>query len=395
MNYGIKSEIVEFKQEINSDFIKEVIAFANTKGGVIYIGVDDDGIPVGIKRIPSGIEGIYDAIIFISRCIRYDIYPELSGYVSIEPLKNEDYDIIKVSVNRGALRPYYIASKGPKPSGVYIRLGSASIPATEDTIRALLMDTHKIRYETIASLEQDLTFQYADNLFSSYDLMFGKQQMKTLGMIDKEGKFTNLALLLSDQCRHTIKCSVFQDETMDSFLDRKKFSGSILKQVIEATDYLGLNNHIVGRIGNLKREDIYQFPPVAIREALLNAVAHRDYSFESDGFMLRIFSDKIEFFNMGGILPDADKNDILNGMSLARNPNLSNVFLKLKWVENFGSGIPRIFSQYKKYKRQPEFHISITSFRVILPETNSAINLEENSYFEAENSKITLMKKFN
>lgn len=228
----------------------------------------------------------------------------------------------------------------------------------------------KIRYETSISLEQNLTFKYATNTFDEAGLQLQTTQMKTLGMLDINGDYTNLALLLSDQCKHTIKCSVFTDTTVDIFQDRKEFNGSVLKQVEDAASYLNLINLISSTIGSLRRIDTYKYPQIAVREALLNAVAHRDYAFESGGFMLKMFSDRIEFFNMGGLLLDANEKDILNGMSLPRNPSLSNIFLKLDWVENFGSGIPRIFAQYKNSDNKPMFDISFTSFKVMLPSSN-------------------------
>lgn len=130
-----------------------------------------------------------------------------------------------VSIQRGTERPYYISGKGLRPEGVYVRQGASSVPATESAIRRMIRETDGDKYEDMRSLNQELTFEAAAAEFQSRNLVIGENQMKTLGIINIDGLYTNLGLLLSDQCLHTVKAAVFEGTTKTVFKDRCEFSG--------------------------------------------------------------------------------------------------------------------------------------------------------------------------
>lgn len=160
--------------------------------------------------------------------------------VSISTQIVENKEIVIIEILRGTNRPYYIAGKGLKPTGVFIRLGNTSIPANENAIRQMIVQTDGTCYENIRSFNQDLHFEYVKSFFAKQNLGFEVTNMKTLGIINNDELFTNLGLLLSDECQHIIKVAVFKDITNTEFMDRKEFTGSVLKQLVDAYDYIKL-----------------------------------------------------------------------------------------------------------------------------------------------------------
>ena len=201
------------------------------------------------------------------------------------------------------------------------------------------------------------------------DIEFGSQQMQTLKMIDNEGIYSNLGLLLSDQCVHTIKVAVFQGKDQEIFKDRREFSGSLLQQMNEVYEFIDFRNQTHATIHGLLRTDIRDYPEVAVREALLNLIVHRDYSFSASA-LISIYEDRIEFVSVGGLMPGMELEDIMVGLSVCRNQNLANVFYRLKLIEAYGTGIRKIIKAYKNQEAQPVIENTKNAFKIILPNIN-------------------------
>ena len=354
-----ESTTVELKSEVTADFKKEVIALANTDGGTIYIGIDNNGQAIGISN-PD------EAMAQIGNMIRDGIKPDLSAYTSIEAMNEDNVKIIRVSVLRGVKRPYHLTDKGLKPSGVFIRHGVSSVPATDEAIRQMLRESDGIAYDKSRCLNQDLTFSYTEKYFSDAGLPFTTQNRRTLKLIDADGYYTNAALLLSDQCEHSIKCAVYDGIVKAKFKARKEFFGSILKQMDEAYEYLNLNNNQNSTFEGLRRIDHPDYPSEAIREALLNAVIHRDYDY-SGSIIINIYEDRMEFVSIGGLVKGITVIDIMNGVSQPRNSIIADVFYRLELIESYGTGIRKIFESYSEAPRKPEIQHAPASFVITLP----------------------------
>lgn len=359
-----ESETIELKSTLTNDLKKEVVAFANTKGGTIYIGVEDEGNLTGIQ---GSSERICEQI---SSMVHDGIKPDVTMFVEIMTERIDNKDIVKIVVQRGTKRPYYLTDKGLKPSGVYIRLGNTSVPATETFIRNMIIETDGTSYEQMRSINQELTFQATEAEFKRHDLAFEIPQKKTLGIIDHDGIYTNLGLLLSDQCQHSIKAAVFKGTNKDEFLTRKEFSGSLFKQVDEAYSFIDLVNQLHSTFEGLYRIDRRDYSEAAIREILFNAVIHRDYSF-SGSTLISMFNDRMEIVSLGGLVPGLEIEDIFEGISQSRNPRLANVFYRLNYVEAYGTGIRKIQSECEKVGVRAEFSASNAAFRTVLPNRNS------------------------
>lgn len=147
-----------------------------------------------------------------------------------------------MNVQRGTDRPYYIAKKGMRPEGVYVRQGYSSVPATDTAIRRMIKETDGDHFETMRSLKQELTFSATKKEFQLRKVEFGPQQMRTLKLIDNDGLYSNLALILSDQCIHTVKVAVFQGIDQAIFKDRREFTGALMQQMNEIYDFIDFRN---------------------------------------------------------------------------------------------------------------------------------------------------------
>ena len=355
-----ENENTEFKSALTGDIYKEVIAFANNGGGVIYIGVDDNGNEIGVADVD-------ETYTRLTNGIRDAISPDVTVFCKYSLNEN---NVIKIEISEGARKPYYLKSKGIKPSGVYVRQGASSVPASEDQIRLMIKMSDGDSFEGIRSLNQELTFASAKQAFEKYGVEFSENKYRVLGITtDSNDLYTNLGLLLSDQCKHSIKAAVFADEDNTSFLDSKEFTGSILRQLDDAYSYLMLNNRNNAEFKGLERVEHYSYPQEALREALLNALVHRDYAF-SGSIIININESQIEFISLGGLLPGLSAEDIQNGISQPRNPKLAEVFHRLRLIESYGTGIRRIFTLYRDCEKKPEIIVTPNTFKLILPNRN-------------------------
>ena len=177
-------------------------------------------------------------------------------------------------------------------------------------------------------------------------------------------------MLLSDQCAHTTKIAVFSDDARTVFRDSKEFTGSIFKQFEDAVNYLALCNKTSSVIKGVIRTDKQDYPEEAIREALLNAIVHRDYSF-SGSIIINVTDNNMEFISLGGLLPGLSPDDIRSGISQPRNKNLAEVFHRLRLIESYGTGIRRIFNLYADCLEQPKIEVTPNTFKIVLPNMNA------------------------
>ena len=353
----------EFKREYTDDIKKAIIAFANTAGGTLYIGVNDD------KSI-SGVEKPDDVLLQIANTMRSSIKPDITMFVDYKAEKTGKAVIVVITVQKGTACPYYLAGKGIRPEGVYVRQGPSSVPATETAILNMIKDTYGIQYEKVISLNQDLTFIEAGKFFTSKDVSFTKNQQKTLHLQTTDNLYTNLGFLLSDQSMHTVKLAVFEGFEKEVFKDRREFSGSLLKQLNDIYTFLDMLNHTHAKVKGLYREDRRDYPEDALREALLNALLHRDYAFSSST-LISIFDDRMEFVSVGGLPKGVSLDDILLGLSMPRNENLANIFYRLCLIEAYGTGIPKIMRSYEGSTRKPKLQATGNAFKITLPNRNT------------------------
>lgn len=355
MHY-VESETLELKREYTVDIKKEIVAFLNGKGGTIYIGIDDDGKAVGVEDAPDLIERV-------SMLVHEAIKPDPSLLVSAEEKNEEGKTIIVINVSEGLKKPYYIYEKGLKPSGVYIRVNNTSQWASEGAIKQMILESEDHSYESLVSKDQDLTFSYLQMAFKKENI---ELKERTLGLKNAQGQYTNLALLLSDECPFSIKAAVFDSDDKSRFIDRKEFEGSLLQQADEAYSYLRLNNKQRGEYKGILREDKSDYDDLVLREGLLNAIIHRDYALNGS-ILISIYDNRIEYISIGGLVSGMTYEDMMLGVSRSRNERLANVFFKLRYVEAYGTGIEKILGDYENSPIKPHFEISDNGFLLMVP----------------------------
>lgn len=378
-----ESPVLELKEQINADFKKEVIAFANTDGGEIYVGVARDGSITGVENAEAEMEKI-------SNMIRDGIKPDLTAYTSIERIEEAGKALIRVSISRGLKRPYHLTDKGLKPTGVFVRHGVSSVPAADEAIRQMLKESDGTAFDKARSINQELTFVYAEKIFQERQVAFDEARKRTLGLLDADGYYTNAALLLSDQCGHIIRCAVYEGTGKSKFKTRKEFFGSILKQLDDMFSFLSLNNNLRSTFDGLRRIDYADYPEEALREALLNAVVHRDYDY-SGSIIINIYDDRMEFISLGGLVKGLTLEDIKGGVSQPRNTVIANVFYRLELIESYGTGIQRMLESYAGSGFEPEFAPAPASFVVTLPNRNAEKSQADNLDLSREETVLRLL----
>jgi len=362
----LESQSLEYKREYNQKAQDTMLALLNTDGGTLYVGVSDDGAVYGV----SG--NIDEEVRSIANSFRDSVTPDPSGYFRIEPELRDGRHIIVVTIERGSAIPYCYAKYGLVPQGVYVRVGPNTVMATREHIRQMIKDNGTGQFIAELSIEQDLTFDFANKIFAEKDVKFGKEQKQSLGLIRSDGRYTNLALILSDQCPYTTKAAIFEGITKERFKDRKEFTGSVFKQIEEVNSYLNVFNRTRSTIGGVYRVDHPDYPPVAIRESYINALIHRDYYIESS-VLLSMFDDRLEFTSLGGTMPGVTHDLMLTGVTVQRNEKLAQVFYRLKIIEAFGTGIPRVFGAYDGSPVKPEIPVINGGFLIRIPNMNYAI----------------------
>ncbi len=371
---------LEWKSKFVSELKKTFNAFANSDGGTVIIGINDDGQIVGVENPDEVLQQVINTI-------RDNIRPDLAQFYQAYVDKRGNKDVVVVEIQRGSSRPYYLAGKGVRPEGVYVRKGSETVQASDNEILELIKTTSGNDFERNRSFIQDLTFKKAQSFFQSRHKHLSKPEMKSLGLIGSDDLYTNLALLFSDQCPYSVKLAVFSDDPRtgeEIFVDRAEFSGSIFNQLEKSDEWLDIHNKMGASFQGLNRIDYRDYPSKALREVLVNAIAHRDYSLNGP-ILINIFDEKIEFISIGGLVKGLNFDDMMLGVSRPRNVNLSSAFIKLNLAEGWGSGIRNIRKLYKNNALKPQFLISSHAVKVVLPKL---LRVETKSEPTSQESKI-------
>ena len=363
----VETNIVELKEIFIDDIKKEILAFLNTDGGTIYVGVKDNGkvVPFTERKEKDIIDGK------ISNWISDVFYPNTSSLIKY--YFNDD-NVFVIEVNQGLEKPYYLKEKGPKPSGTFKRIGTTTRMATESEILLMLLDSRKYSYEEDVSDEQELTFHYFNEMCDENNITHEERNMRSLRMINKDGKYTNLALMMSDQSPIVVKFAKYDKNF--NFTTKKEYKGSLLKVLNNVLENAANYNDISAIItkDSWKRIETISYPGASLREGILNAFCHSNYFIRSN-IKVEFYDNKAKITNPGGIY-QATLKQIMDGVQTYRNPGLVNILNKLHYIENFGTGIPRIMEAYANSNKKPVFDPSGNFFILTLPNLNyiDAIN---------------------
>lgn len=369
--------------QLSDGLIKTIIAFANGSGGTAYVGVDDYQNVIGVDDIDA-------ELLKLTSMMKDRIHPGILMHVKTTVERHGDKDIIVVAVQKGSHCPYYLKAKGMRPEGVYVRSGSASVPSSDTAIRQMVQETSGLSFEQFPSPTQDLSFDYAEKVFAERGLSLGDAEMRTLGLVE-DGAFTYLGRIVSDQCPQFIKAASFADDRRDTFLERQEFSGSILKQLEDAYAFLKAHNHFKTSYEGLRRMDYLDYPEIALREAVVNAVAHRDYAL-SGPTLVSVMPSCVEIVSLGGLVHGIVFEDLEANISMPRNRRFAALLYRLGIIEAWGTGIGRMRASYGSNRRAVDLSVTPNTFTVVLSNRNGE-DANENDLSSVENAVVEAIRE--
>lgn len=354
-----ESKTTELKEKFTKTLLKTVSAFSNYHEGAIYIGVCDNGDIVGYPSVS-------DEKRDIENIINTMITPK--PFFDLNILDIESKKILEIVVYKGDNGPYYYQNTA------YMRNDTSTVPVDGSNLTRLILKSKNLTYDQILSDKMELNFDYLEaklkEILNLNDVNIAI--LTTLGLYN-EDSFNNAALLLADNGKidqSFIDIARFKLDT-NTFLDRKRLENhSLLQyfdQIISEFEVRYPSYQVIEGKYRTTKELI---PFIAFREAITNAMIHRDYLLNA-GVQVAMFENRIEIISPGGLLEGMDEEQFFRGLSsLSRNPIIANVFFRLKLIEQFGTGVNRIIDSYKQYKIHPYFDIRNSQIRIILPVTN-------------------------
>ena len=414
-----ESKNVEFKREIPSKhekFLKDIIAFSNSTGGQVIVGIEDETcIVYGI-----GEQSPFKLSDSISNMISDACTPQIEPNISIQTI--EDKTVLVIDVAPGKFRPYYLANKD-KETTSYIRINGTSRPADARKLQELELEGQGISYDSLQDIGREFDKKKALDLCADMkqrainackteeekasvkDMTLEKlEDFRLLCKVGRDQYPTHAFDLLTDNHNKAakIQCALFKGISRDIFIDQKEFTGSIQEQIEEAYQFVLRHINMGVTIEGLFRADIYELPITAIREMIANAVLHRSY-LDRSCIQVCIFDDRIEVLSPGMLYGGLDIITAKHGKSTCRNEAIAEAFHYMKIVEAWGTGIPRIISRCKEYGLQePSFEelgdgFLVTMFRKPTNQTNqsnqSDIKCESETNFSGLETRIMELLK--
>ncbi len=395
-----EGKILEFKENTASleSIVKTIIAFANTAGGTLVIGIRDKTKEIiGVKDVLKEEERIANAV---SDSISPQIIPNFQFYT----WRKVDLLIVSVSHNIG---PHFLKSKGIE-KGVYIRLGSTNRIADKTTISEIQrLATHHSFDEmpNLKAMKEDIDFELAKQLFHKESKTFDKNIAESIQLIVKfQSDYypSNGAILLFGKNRRLffsnaiVQCGLFLGQSKSNILDQQEIDSPLPIALNQILTFIQRNTQIRSEIGSKERVDIPQYPPIVIREAVINALVHTDYAVKGANVQIAIYSDRIEITNPGALPFGLSLEKALSGISQLRNKVIGHVFRELGLIERWGSGFRRMIETCQSMGiRTPLFEECDHFFKVTIYHEPSKFILEEEwqkkmvEYLQ-ENQRITI-----
>lgn len=373
-----ENKTVEFKENTTSliSIIKTVIAFANTSGGSIIIGIQDKS-----KKV-IGVTNPLQEEERLSSAIADSIEPLVIPDIQILSFRNKELFIIQVPHLAG---PVYLKSAGLE-RGTYVRLGSTNRIADSETILTLQMLARNISFDELPCMKTTIADIDDEKINASLSPVLGKitkKQYESLGLLTRQHaqqRPTNAGILLFGRDRlkwfpdAIIMCVCFSDETHEEIIDQQIIQSSLISAHETVFAFIRRNTKMRAKINEGEREDIPQYPPKAIREAFINAIVHADYALKGSRIQVSIFSDRIEITNPGALPYGQTMELALSGISRMRNRIIGRLFREVKLIEQLGTGIKRIINVYEKIQaKKPLFEEIDAHFRVTLYSTDTVV----------------------
>lgn len=386
-----ESKNIEFKVQLPDEskkYMKTIVAYANTSGGKIIIGVDDATRSiVGVE--PSSVFQIMDKIV---NAVSDMCVPQIIPDVTFQTIEGKC--VVQIEIYPGQNRPYYIRSMG-KENGTYIRSTGTSRPVDEAILKDLEYQGTGKSYDEIVNVEIDYDEKQALKLCNdirkyiaeSKELPISKVRKITVtnlenwGILKKTGQnymITNAFVLFTNNTFRfaKIQCALFKGEDRAVFIDRREFTGPIYDQIEEAYQFVLKHINLGATIEGIVRKDKYELPPESIREAIINSVCHRCY-LDHSCVQIAIYDNRVEITSPGMLYGGLTVEQAISGRSKIRNVCIAEVFSRMGIIEQWGTGLQRMIRGCREYGvREPEFVDMGDAFRVIFYRSNIETNIE-------------------
>lgn len=350
----IESNRVEFKGQLNDKLEKEIVGFLNNpEGGTIYIGVDDEGNPIGIDDLDVTQLKIIDRV-------KNNILPSMLGLFELRIEEIDGTKIIKLSISSGTEKPYHIKKYGMSPKGCYIRVGNSIQEMSRNMIDDLYSRRVRNSLYKIQSPRQDLTFAQLKIYYQENGFQLNDNFAKNLELLTEDGRYNYNAYLFADNNGLSMKVAKYSGKDKIDLIENQEYGYcSIIKATYSILNKLEIENITRTRITSKQRIEKRLVDNIALREAVINAIVHNDYSTEIPP-VIEIFSDRIMITSTGSLPQSLSKEEFLAGVSAPRNKEIMRIFKDVKLVEHLGSGVKRILEVYD----QSVFNISQNFIRV-------------------------------
>ena len=372
-----ESKNVEFKVKLPKDsakYVKTIIAFANTQGGCLVIGVDDK------TREVIGVDNdvAFQIMDNIANAVADSCIPQIVPDIELQTV--DKHTVIVVTVVPEPNRPYYLKAKG-KENGTFIWLAGTSRPASPEKIKELEMEGAHISWDELTCIGYEVTDKELKKLCK--DIMkyreeagLPKRKVTRAQLVNwkllKKADVSLLAsnayvLLVSDYFPFSkTQCAVFKGTERTVFLDKREFTGSVYEQIENAITFVLRNIRLGATVEGLVRKETYELPVEAIREMIVNAHCHRNLT-DTSCVQVAVYDDRLEVTSPGGLYNGLTYDEVMSGHSKLRNRAIANIFNQMGLVEAWGTGIRRIQEAAKSYGLpSPEILVYDDMFRVNL-----------------------------
>jgi len=364
-----EGKTLEFKESTSNlrSILKSVIAFSNTSGGIIVIGIRDK---------TKDLIGIINPLLEeekLANTISDSISPLLIPDIEISSFRNREFIIIRVP--HIAAGPCYLKQEGPE-KGVYVRFGSTNRQADQETLSTLRLIASNKTFDELPSSKGHINENHLYLAFKRINKHPTLKQCQALGVYtDHFGEIKPTLggmLLFGDDHKEIlpdsiVRCACFKGPTKDKIIDSIEIDTPLPFVIDEVIAFIERNTRTESIITDIRRKDVPQYPPLAIREAIINALVHTDYSLKGSNIQIALFSNHIEITNPGGLIFGQTMEKALSGYSRLRNRVIGRVFKELNLIEQWGLGLQKILSICQEMGlRTPTFEEKDNHFRTTI-----------------------------
>ena len=337
-----ESNQIEYKASLTENFEREVVAFLNYhEGGEIWIGIDDNGDVFGVEDSDSIQLKIVDRI-------KNNILPATMGLFDVIVKTMQDKQVINIIISSGLEKPYYLRSHGMSPKGCFLRVGSSAQPMTTAIIDDYYSKRVQVTLSNMPSPRSNLTFEQLKIYYEENNLQLNDQFKENLDLLTKSGQYNYAAYMLADNNGVSIKVAKYAGTDKIDLIENEEYGYcSIIKATNRVLDKLNVENRTFAKITYSTRLEKSMVDKTALREAVINAIVHNDYSREVPP-VFEIYSDRLTVTSYGGLVSGLSQSDFFKCRSMPRNRELMRIFKDIGLVEQLGSGMSRILNAYDK-----------------------------------------------